>query len=90
MPKEISSRLQYPNPFTPVGIEFEIPAVCLVTVKILDQTGQEVRSLVENKQFESGKHLIPFDLSNYSNGTYLYQLSLEIAGKIVVETKNIL
>ena len=89
MAKEIVSRLRYPNPFTPVGIEFELPEPGSVTVKILDETGVEVQTLVENKQFKSGKHLIPTELSKFAGGSYVYQLFVEVNGEKIIETKKI-
>lgn len=89
MSREIVSRLQYPNPFTPVGIEFELPEPGNVTVKILDGSGHEVKTLVENEQFESGKHLIATEISKFTDGNYVYQLLVEVKGKKIVETKKI-
>lgn len=89
MTKDIQSRLLYPNPFAPVGIEFALPESGFVTVKILDQTGYVVNTVIEHKQYERGKHLIPIDIATLAKGNYLYQLLVEINGERIIETKKI-
>jgi pectate lyase len=64
----------YPNPFNPVtNIEYRIPNIQFVTLKIYNILGQEVATLVSQKQ-EPGLHVIQWDASEYVSGVYVYQL----------------
>ncbi len=64
----------YPNPFNPSTIiHYEIPNDGVVTLKVYDGLGKEVRTLVN--QFQStGRYDVNFDASNLSSGVYFYQL----------------
>ncbi|MCB0748662.1 MAG: T9SS type A sorting domain-containing protein, partial [Ignavibacteriae bacterium] len=67
----------YPNPFNPVTkISYQIPTPGLVTLRIYDVLGREVRTLV-NKELNSGKYEIEFDASSLSSGIYFYSLRAE-------------
>jgi hypothetical protein len=73
-PKEFVLYQNYPNPFNPsTTIKFSIPQSSLVTLKIYNALGQEVRTLV-NGFTESGLHTINFDASNLNSGVYFYKL----------------
>jgi len=85
----ISSRLIYPNPFQPTGIEFKLPEDAVVTVKILDETGLVVETLMDSHNCIAGKQIIPIDHAKYSNGKFLYQVSVEMDGRNFVDTKLI-
>jgi hypothetical protein len=85
----ISSRLVYPNPFQPTGIEFELLEDAVVTVKILDEMGQVVEVLIDHDNFSAGKQMILIDHKKYSNGKFLYQISVETGGKSFVDTRQI-
>lgn len=64
----------FPNPFNPVTIiNFSLPEVSYVTLRIYDITGREVFELV-NGSLEAGDHTVHFDGSNLSSGVYLYKL----------------
>ena len=65
----------YPNPFNPSTIiKYQIPNDGLVTMKIYDITGQEVKTLVNESQTK-GRYEINFDASNLSTGVYFYRLT---------------
>lgn len=50
LPKTLQLKQNYPNPFNPTTmIEFGIPAISQVSLKIYDILGQEVNSLVESE-----------------------------------------
>jgi hypothetical protein len=89
MLKDIQAHLLYPNPFTPFGIEFELTEAGFVTTKILDEKGEEVETVIEHKQFESGKHWIPVEFTKFAKGNHYYQMLVEIKGEKILETKKI-
>lgn len=77
----------YPNPFNPsTNIDFSIPNTGLVTIKIFDVTGREVKTLV-NKEYAAGNYKVTFDASYLSTGVYFYTL---ISGGFVETKKMIL
>jgi hypothetical protein len=64
----------YPNPFNPsTTISFTIQADQLVTLKIFNALGEEVRTLV-NGNLAKGTHSINFNAGGLSSGLYLYRL----------------
>ncbi|MCX6162118.1 MAG: T9SS type A sorting domain-containing protein [Ignavibacteriae bacterium] len=64
----------YPNPFNPVTtIKYQIPKSGLVTIKIFDVLGREVKSLVNEKK-DAGYYSIKFDASTLASGIYFYRL----------------
>ncbi len=64
----------YPNPFNPTTtIKYQIPNYSHVTLKVYDELGREVTTLVnENKQ--SGQYDVAFNASKLSSGIYFYRL----------------
>lgn len=65
----------YPNPFNPSTIiSYQVPKSGLVTLKIYDVLGREVKTLVSKIQ-NPGKYKVKFDASNFASGLYLYRLS---------------
>ena len=90
MSNDVRSRLHFPNPFAPTGIEFELSEPGLVTLAILDETGQHVRTIVENKRFDQGKHQVLAELKEFTGRNHVYQMVVEMKGERVIETKNII
>ena len=79
--KKMSFELQqnYPNPFNPittigytVGAHHDVPV--LVELRIYNQLGQKVATLVSEKQ-NAGSYKVLWDASGMSTGVYLYRLS---------------
>lgn len=69
-----SLQQNYPNPFNPVTmINYQIPLKGLVTIKIYDVTGREVRTLL-NEIKDAGSNSVVFDASSLSSGIYFYTL----------------
>ena len=65
----------YPNPFNPsTVIRYSVSSAQLVTLKIYDVLGREVKTLV-NEEKPSGSYEIEFNASNFSSGIYFYQLT---------------
>ena len=95
MPRQFTSRLAYPNPFSPSGIDFDLPAEARVTLKIFDAGGREVANLIDGNSFGAGTHHVDLDPSQWSRGTaemkesFFYRLSIEYDGKSYVDTKQI-
>lgn len=77
----------YPNPFNlTTSIKYFIPSSEHVILKIYNVLGQEVMTLVDEKQ-EPGLHEIKVSSVNLSSGVYFYRL---IAGSFVEVKKMIL
>jgi hypothetical protein len=77
----------YPNPFNPATtIKYELPKEGMVTLKIYDILGREVKILVNEKQ-SVGRYELTFDASNFAAGVYIYRLQ---AGEFIQSKKMIL
>ncbi len=64
----------YPNPFNPsTTIRYAIPKDGMVTLKIYDILGREVKTLVNNFKTK-GRYEVNFDASNLSSGLYIYEI----------------
>lgn len=73
-PYRFSLSQNYPNPFNPVTvINFSIPVKGLVTLKVYDITGREVKTLVNDIK-EAGNSAVTFDGSNLASGVYFYNI----------------
>ena len=65
----------YPNPFNPSTIiRYEIPQDGLATLKIYDEIGRLVKTLVNQYQ-SKGRYNINFNASQLASGIYFYRLS---------------
>ena len=73
-PEQFELSQNYPNPFNPsTTISFSIPQSSIVTLKVFNTLGQEVKTLI-NQNMESGVHSISFDASELNSGIYFYRL----------------
>jgi hypothetical protein len=75
-PIPVSYKLEqnYPNPFNPSTIlRFSVPQKSMVSLKIYDITGREVRTLV-NEELAAGTFNVSFDASKLTSGVYFYTL----------------
>jgi len=64
----------YPNPFNPLTtIGYDIQKNGHVTLKIYDELGREVRTLVNGFQ-NSGSYEVQWDAAGYASGIYYYKL----------------
>jgi len=64
----------YPNPFNPTTqISYVLQKQGLVTVKVFDVLGREVKTLVNQEQ-TSGLHTVNFDASGLASGMYIYKI----------------
>ncbi|MBI5726234.1 MAG: T9SS type A sorting domain-containing protein [Ignavibacteriales bacterium] len=65
----------YPNPFNPsTSIRFSITKTEMVTLKVFDVLGNEVKVLV-NESKNAGKYNVPFNASHFASGIYFYTLT---------------
>jgi aminopeptidase N len=86
-PREFMLFQNYPNPFNPTTtIEYALPQAELVTVKVFNVLGQEMRTLV-NERVDAGNHRVSFESQGLSSGVYYYRVS---AGDIVMTKKMLL
>ncbi len=81
-PKDYNLAQNFPNPFNPTtSIEYTIPLVKQVTVKVYNLMGQEVKTLLDNKFKAAGTHRIVWDGTDNSgnvvaSGNYIYSLEV--------------
>ncbi|MFI5144453.1 MAG: T9SS type A sorting domain-containing protein, partial [Ignavibacteria bacterium] len=65
----------YPNPFNPsTKIKYQIPNQENVKLTVYDILGNEVATLVNEKQ-SAGTHEISWNAANVSSGVYLYKIT---------------
>jgi len=73
-PNDFRLEQNFPNPFNPAtNIDYELGESQLVTLKVFDAVGEEVITLVNEKQ-NSGRHEIIFSGNGLASGIYFYQL----------------
>ncbi|MCU7501128.1 MAG: T9SS type A sorting domain-containing protein [Bacteroidota bacterium] len=64
----------YPNPFNPsTTISYSIPEGRVVTLKVYDMLGKEVKTLL-NEYNDAGNHSLQFNASALPSGIYLYTI----------------
>lgn len=86
VPNEFLLTQNFPNPFNPLTtIEYRIPELTFVTIKIYDILGNELRALVDEEK-SSGIYKINFDAGNLPSGVYFYRIQ---AGSFI-DTKKML
>jgi hypothetical protein len=82
LPTNLILEQNYPNPFNPsTNIEYSIPNQNFVQLKIFDELGQEVKTLV-SAELPAGNYKIKWDGTNNSgilvaSGRYFYQVSYD-------------
>jgi hypothetical protein len=87
-PTQYSLSQNYPNPFNPsTRIKFTLPEMTRVTLKVYNVLGQEVATILENKELPAGYYDYEFNAAGLTSGTYIYRL---IAGNFVQTKKMIL
>jgi hypothetical protein len=86
-PSEFKLDQNYPNPFNPkTVINYQLPYSSEVRIKIYNVLGNEIETLVNEKQ-NSGSYSVTFDGSVYLSGVFLYRL--EVDGNII-DTKRMI
>jgi hypothetical protein len=72
--KKFALHQNYPNPFNQVTtIKYSVATIGLVTIKIYDYLGREIRTLVNDNQ-SVGAHSIIVDATGLPSGIYFYKL----------------
>ena len=67
----------YPNPFNPTTIiNYELPITNYVSLKVYDALGNEVETLVNDKQ-NAGSYSVDFNAASLPSGIYFYKLVTE-------------
>jgi len=65
----------FPNPFNPTTtIMYDLPKEGIVTIKIYDLLGIEVKTLVDEYK-SAGSYSVEFNAGNLSSGTYFYRIT---------------
>ena len=74
IPTDFNLSQNYPNPFNPsTTINYQIPELSFVTLKVFDVLGREIITLV-NEEKPIGTHAIEFNATSLPSGIYFYQL----------------
>lgn len=79
-PDDYQLAQNYPNPFNPTtSIDFTLPLNKTISLKIYNSLGQEVRTLINNRNYLAGTHTVQWNgLDNNGNpvasGVYIYKL----------------
>ena len=85
VPDAFSLEQNNPNPFNiTTTINFSIPNYSHVSLKIFNNSGKEVRTLVNGVK-SGGNHQIEFDASALPTGVYFYRLQ----SGVFMETKKL-
>lgn len=75
IPDKFGLMQNYPNPFNPsTSIQFSLPQESFVTLKVYNQLGQEVASLVSEK-LAPGVYNTAWDARGVASGVYFYRLA---------------
>jgi hypothetical protein len=90
LPTKFNLSQNYPNPFNPTTkIDFDLPFDSKVNIVLYDMTGREVKTLV-NESRTAGFHILQFNASDLSSGTYFYRIITKSSGKDFVATKKMM
>ena len=77
MPDEFQLAQNYPNPFNAnTTIHYAIPKETKVQLRILNLLGQEIASLVDERQ-NPGAYSVNWDAKDLASGIYFYQLQTD-------------
>jgi FlgD Ig-like domain len=80
MPNNYQVMQNYPNPFNPsTTIKFQLPKNSLVSIKVYDQIGNEIATLI-NEEKTAGSHIVQWNGKNsqgttVASGVYFYKIS---------------
>ncbi len=87
VPTEFKLEQNYPNPFNPeTTIKYSVPKAGLVKISVYDLNGKMIKLVTENYH-TIGNYTETVNLSEFSSGVYIYELSADavtISGKMVL------
>ncbi|MEO6695710.1 MAG: T9SS type A sorting domain-containing protein [Ignavibacteria bacterium] len=90
IPESFNLSQNYPNPFNPsTRIDYDINVDGKVSLKLLDMSGKEVASLVNEIQ-TAGYYSIILNADNLSSGIYFYTINVAGSGKNFLMTKKMM
>ncbi|HEY5125512.1 MAG TPA: T9SS type A sorting domain-containing protein [Ignavibacteria bacterium] len=94
IPKSEELKQNYPNPFnSSTSIEFDIPKISIIQLKLYDILGKEVINIFDSKELNSGNYKVNLNFDNYylSSGNYFYKLTAfeKEKGKLFQLTKKL-
>jgi hypothetical protein len=82
IPQTYELSQNYPNPFNPSTIiEYAVPTAGLVSLKVYNILGQEIRTLVSGVQ-DAGHYRVRFDAKSLGTGVYFYRLQAGSFSKV--------
>jgi len=68
----------YPNPAsTTCNIIYSIPSNGTVSIDLYDISGRKIKSLLGDTKQTTGRYKLPVDVSNLSNGIYVYTIKVD-------------
>ena len=80
-PKEMRLDQNFPNPFNPATvITYALPSDGLVDLKIFSLLGEEVASIVSEKE-NAGIHSLTWNVAQQPSGIYISQLTFQASDK---------
>jgi len=72
----------YPNPFNPTTtIEFNLSEPSIVTLKVYNLLGQEIKVLLNDEIMEDGEQSVEFNADNIPSGIYFYNIIAQGVGE---------
>jgi hypothetical protein len=84
---KFTSRLRFPNPLSPSAIEFTSSGESIITLKLFDDRGNELQTILQNAAYTPGEHRILLDALNLEAGKYFYRFTVQGKDGEVIETK---
>ncbi|MBN8572027.1 MAG: T9SS type A sorting domain-containing protein [Ignavibacteria bacterium] len=77
IPDNFSLSQNYPNPFNPsTVVSYQLPVAGNVSIKVYDALGNEIETLVNEKQ-NAGSYSVDFNAASLPSGIYFYKLVTE-------------
>lgn len=79
-PDDYTLEQNYPNPFNPItSIRFSLPLQKKISIVVYDILGNEVKTLLNNQEFEKGSYEVAWDGTNnfgshVASGQYIYTM----------------
>jgi hypothetical protein len=77
--QQVSKAIQFPNPAINISyVSFKLHELSNVSLKLFDQQGKEIHTIINNEKMDYGKFIIPINLDELElqSGTYFCKLSI--------------